>query len=95
MTHINRLAAQRGADHVYYKLGRARQQLEQSFPDNGIRDIPQVLDVFEKIDAAMRATRSLRAVFEGNGTHTLADFLPDESGRSENDRLMARRPTTL
>ena len=95
MTHIDRFASESGANHVYYKLGRARKQLEHSFPDDGRREIPQVLAVFEAIDAAMVATRNLRAIFEGNGTHTVADFLPDETGHSKNDRLMAARKSRL
>lgn len=95
MTHIDRARSERGADYVYYKLGRARKQLEHTFPDNGCREIPQVLAVFEAVDTAMRATRTMRTVFEGGGTHTVADFMPDESGQSENDRLMAARTSRL
>jgi hypothetical protein len=91
VTYIGRYESNTGAYHVRHKLTAARSQLEYSFPDDGRREIPQVLAVFEALNAAIRAARDLEAIFEGNGTQTLADFLPDESGSSVNDRQMKER----
>jgi hypothetical protein len=88
MTYIDRFASECGAENVYQMLSRARQELEHRFPDDERREIPRVLAAFEAIDEAMRATRRLRDIFKGNGTQTVADFMPDDTGFSVNDRQM-------
>lgn len=48
-----------GARGVYQRLCDARQRLQVAFPDDGTREIPEVLAVFESIDSAIRRTRAL------------------------------------
>lgn len=91
MTYIDRFSSGAGAENLYRQLGLAREQAQHSFRDDERREIPQVLAVFEALEAVMSATRDLRRIFEGSGTHTVADFMPDESGLSVNDRQMEER----
>lgn len=91
MTHIGRFEGQSGSHHTVRALLRARQQMEYTFPNDERRKIPQVKAVFDQIDAAVEAANALAGIFAGSGTHTVADFIPDETGESENDRQMRER----
>lgn len=93
MTYIGRFEASAGVDHTKRKLKHAREQMEHSFKDDGRREIPQVKAVFDAIDEAMAAAERLGKIFEGSGSHTVADFIPDDTGFSKNDREMDERQT--
>lgn len=88
MTHIGRFESSAGAEHTLRKLRHAREQMEYSFRDDERRQIPQVQAVFEAIDEAMASAERLIKIFAGSGTQTVADFIPDETGFSVNDRQM-------
>lgn len=91
MTYIGRFEAGAGADWTVRKLKKALEQMEHSFPDDGRREIPQVAEVFTKIEEALAAANALALLFDGCGTQTVADFLPGPDGRSVNDVQMAER----
>jgi hypothetical protein len=93
MTYIGRFEARAGAAHTTRKLRHAREQMEFSFRNDERRKIPEVMGVFKAIDEAIRRSEELEKIFQGSGTHTVADFLPDETGVSENDRQMNERGT--
>jgi hypothetical protein len=48
-----------GTRGAYQRLCDARARLQVAFPDDGTRDIPEVLAVFEAVDSAIVRTRRL------------------------------------
>jgi hypothetical protein len=93
MTYIGRFESQAGAEHTIRKLKAAKDQMAHSFRDDERRQIPQVQAVFEKIDDAIATAESLAKIFDGSGSHTVSDFIPDDTGLSVNDREMDERRT--
>lgn len=85
MAHINRFASSSGTYATVMKLAQARKQMEDTFPDDGRREIPQVLAVFEAIETTISKARILGELFEGPGSQTVADYLPDDTGSPVND----------
>lgn len=91
MTHIGRFEASAGAEGTLRKLKVAREQMEYTFPNDERREIPQVKAVFDAIDTAIEAASKLGLIFVGSGSQSVADFIPDETGTSVNDRQMEER----
>lgn len=89
--YISRFSASAGADHTVRRLQEARRQMEYSFREQDQREIPEVAAVFTAIDEAITKAQEAGAIFSGSGSHSTADFMPDESGETVNARQMAER----
>lgn len=87
-TYIDRYHSYSRAMQARYRVARARQEIQDAFPDDGRRDIPHVAAAFEALEETMQSLKRLADIFDGNGSHYVEDFMPDETGFTANDRQM-------